>query len=304
MNGDAAAPAAADASSSSLIYYPAYCHVVSPTYHAWVKLTAADVHALQTRRGYEGQNLYFYLNHPIRFVRLVGVLVAFDAYDTRWVMELDDSSGATISIICFAPSAKADEATEKEKKEDVPDLRGIDLGSVVKVKGTVGEYRDTRQMVLKRISIVRDTAEEAHCWIELCAFRRDVLSRPWTVSAKMQRRLLKAAASPPVASGKEERKKAMKTRVVGDEPVLEPQEQPVDEARRVAKRPRDRHPQRPTKRPAEREHEQKEQEMGPDEGKEKGEGKRRRSRKSKSKSKSKSKGKGKPDTARYEALGI
>lgn len=35
-------------------FYPAYCFALSPTLHTWAKLTAADVHALTTRPGFEG----------------------------------------------------------------------------------------------------------------------------------------------------------------------------------------------------------------------------------------------------------
>ncbi len=34
--------------------YPAYCFPASPTYDVWVKLTAADVHALREEPGFEG----------------------------------------------------------------------------------------------------------------------------------------------------------------------------------------------------------------------------------------------------------
>lgn len=37
-----------------LTFYPSYCYPLSPTYNTWVRLTAADVHALRERVGYEG----------------------------------------------------------------------------------------------------------------------------------------------------------------------------------------------------------------------------------------------------------
>lgn len=36
--------------------YPAYCFRSSPTYDAWVKLTAADVHALRTEPDFRGRS--------------------------------------------------------------------------------------------------------------------------------------------------------------------------------------------------------------------------------------------------------
>lgn len=40
-------------SFDSLIFYPAYCFSLSPTYNTWARLTAADVHALKDREGYD-----------------------------------------------------------------------------------------------------------------------------------------------------------------------------------------------------------------------------------------------------------
>ena len=119
-----------------------------------------------------GQNLYFHLNHPIKWIRLVGVIVALDVYPTRWIALLDDSSGATIEITCArpapAPTAHNANATSRTGDSTVPsgldasskgvtamgldvDLSGVDIGIVVKVKGGVRSFRDERQMSLERI---------------------------------------------------------------------------------------------------------------------------------------------------------
>ena len=46
-----------------------------------------------------GQNIYFYLNHPIRFVRIVGVVVAIDDINLKYsALTLDDGSGATVEL--------------------------------------------------------------------------------------------------------------------------------------------------------------------------------------------------------------
>jgi hypothetical protein len=55
----------------------------------------------------------------------------------------------------------------------------LDIATTVKVKCTISTFRKTRQLELKRISIVQTTTEEAAAWAELAAFKRDVLSRPW-----------------------------------------------------------------------------------------------------------------------------
>ncbi|KAI9870178.1 MAG: hypothetical protein M1830_004557 [Pleopsidium flavum] len=190
----------------SLKYYPAYCFSVSPTLHTWVKLTAADVHALATREGFEGQKIYFHLNHAIKWIRVVGVIVAMDDYEKRWIMVVDDSSGATLEVTCAKPAPDA-EATgtgiAHGKGKDVGratsasgiavDLCNVDIGTVVKLKGGIGEFRGFKQMTLERISIINTTDEEAQCWSELTRFQVEVLSEPWYVPPETQQRLLEEA---------------------------------------------------------------------------------------------------------------
>lgn len=158
--------------SLPLTFYPAYCFALSPTHNTWTRLTASDVHALRERTGFEGQNLYFHLNHPIKWIRLVGVIIALDLYPTRWIALLDDSSGATIEITCGrpTPTPTAQNANNTSLAQsstslcgsDAPsrgvtatghdiDLGGVDVGTVVKVKGGIGSFREMRQMSLERI---------------------------------------------------------------------------------------------------------------------------------------------------------
>ncbi|KAL8945227.1 MAG: hypothetical protein Q9211_000237 [Gyalolechia sp. 1 TL-2023] len=159
----------------------------------------------------KGQNTYFHLNHPIRWIRLVGVIVAFDVYPNRVTMTLDDSSGLTIEVFCrkeanAAPvthttvdrhgEIKLNNICDKENVGDVyttnegykVSLRGIDVGSVVKVKGGISEFRGEKQLTLERISRVHTTNEEASAWAENATFYRDTLSRPWVVSQGKQQR--------------------------------------------------------------------------------------------------------------------
>ncbi|KAL9043920.1 MAG: hypothetical protein Q9214_002909 [Letrouitia sp. 1 TL-2023] len=201
-----------------LVFYPAYCFNLSPTYNTWVKLTAADVHRLTTTPGFKGtgcygQDLYFVLNHPINYVRLVGVVVAFNVQETRYIITLDDSSGATIEVTCKRQAPKPttnlysfNAATAREAlppfgtnlddgggygiapSNNRIELGGIDIGSVVKVKGVVGEYRGEKQLMLERIFLIRTTTEEAAAWAEYSALHKKVLSKPWVVSKEEERR--------------------------------------------------------------------------------------------------------------------
>ncbi|KAI0625889.1 OB-fold nucleic acid binding domain [Pyrenophora tritici-repentis] len=185
--------------------YPAYCFRASPTFNIWAKITAADVQALQTEKGFEGQRIYFHLNHPIRYVRVVGVIVAIDDINLRYtVLTLDDGSGRTIElkIVRLPPAERnpVDTSSNTELSnvdiisrcgifEVVVDSQPLDIGSVVKAKCTISEFRGIKQLELKRVSIVSTTNEEAKAWAETAAFKQKVLSKPWHLSSTEHKKI-------------------------------------------------------------------------------------------------------------------
>ncbi|KAJ5093674.1 hypothetical protein N7456_009535 [Penicillium angulare] len=81
------------------VIYPAFCFKASPTHFTWVKMAVADVHRLQKPRNFEGQRIFFYKNHPIRFVTIAGLIVARTDIYRRTIITIDDSSGATIEAV-------------------------------------------------------------------------------------------------------------------------------------------------------------------------------------------------------------
>lgn len=107
---------------SPLTYYPRYLFSQSPVYNQYSKLTAVDIFALRTIPGYEGkssfgksvlkpswltnfvlgQNIYFHLNHPIRWVRLVGIVVSFEEYDAPAKRVIIHST-YLLTRLCFLP---------------------------------------------------------------------------------------------------------------------------------------------------------------------------------------------------------
>ena len=86
-------------------------------------------------------------------------------------MILDDSSGATIEVVCGraneqsleaksnlqqAITAKATAVSGQTAETYKPgltavDLTGVDVGSVVSIKGTMGTFRESRQILLERL---------------------------------------------------------------------------------------------------------------------------------------------------------
>ncbi|KAF1911057.1 hypothetical protein BDU57DRAFT_485452 [Ampelomyces quisqualis] len=178
--------------------YPAYCFRASPTYDAWVKISIADVQALRSEPNFPSQ-VYFHLNHPIRYVRIVGAVVAIDDINLKYtVLTIDDGSGATIELKIVRvplPGQNAlitsSETTLKNVQvisqfgvfEVLVDDQRLDIGTVVKAKGTIFKFRGLKQLDLKRIWTVSTTNEEARAWAETAEFKQEVLSRPWHLSS-------------------------------------------------------------------------------------------------------------------------
>lgn len=148
-----------------------------------------------------GQDIYFHLNHPIRFVRLVGAIVAIDDINIRYtVLTLDDGSGANmeLKIVRIPPRCEQNPVDTSSTTTTIDNVNVISrlglfevlvaqqrlvIGTVVKAKGTISEFRGAKQLELKRIWVVTSTNEEAQAWAEAAAFKQAVLSRPWHISA-------------------------------------------------------------------------------------------------------------------------
>ncbi|KAL9124732.1 MAG: hypothetical protein Q9217_005969 [Psora testacea] len=134
---------------------------------------------------------------------------AFDLFPSRFIFTLDDSSGETIEITCERPKATlpTEDTHELSRTLALPetstkgitakggevDLAGVDVGTVVKVKGGIRDWRGGRQVSLERISIIHTTNEESVAWTENVAFRKDVLGKPWCLEEKEEKRAKRKA---------------------------------------------------------------------------------------------------------------
>ncbi|KAI1777138.1 hypothetical protein F4818DRAFT_409315 [Hypoxylon cercidicola] len=201
-------------SAEPLVYYPAYCFHLSPTINKWCPLRAVDIQGLECRPGFEADNVFFSLNHPIRWVRVVGVVVAIDEYYGRRIYTVDDSTGHCIECSLDIPkptdSARQNlrngSATTAGPAEDVPHS-DIDIGMVIDVKGSTKLFRDQKQINIQKLQRVRSTDQEVQFWNKIRDFQRDVLSRPWILEKRELRRCKKQYMADVDA---EERKKKKK----------------------------------------------------------------------------------------------
>jgi hypothetical protein len=71
----------------------------------------------------------------------------------------------------------------------VDGCKKLEVGTVVKVKAVVGEFRGVKQLELKRIYVLRTTGEEVREWNEVARWKRDILSKPWVLTPERLREL-------------------------------------------------------------------------------------------------------------------
>jgi hypothetical protein len=159
----------------------------------------------QRLTGLVGQDVYFYQNHPVQFVYLCGLVLQIElapgaGANKYALLTLDDGSGQTIEVkIRRRVVEPEDHATYPSSTEidnvdvqvgfGLPSLlvdKGVvPVGSILKVKGSITKFR-ARQLDLKRVFVVQNTAEEVKFWADVATHRRNVLSRPWVLTAEQQ----------------------------------------------------------------------------------------------------------------------
>ena len=151
----------------------------------------------------EGENLFFYRNLPIRWVRVTGVVVAVEEFSGRIIYTIDDSSGQCIEAVratkllvkdgtANLPAKDAKDATVEPAKEKLSS-RPFDVGDVVDVKGNLSIFRDETQINVEKMVTVKSTSQELLLWEKRAIFRRNVLAKPWHLNRHEVQRCRKEA---------------------------------------------------------------------------------------------------------------
>ncbi|KAG5437571.1 hypothetical protein PCK2_001000, partial [Pneumocystis canis] len=161
-------------------FYPPILFKYSPVYHTWVKLFASDVYTLLTVKGFEDGPALFWLNHPIRWVHLLGVVVAMEKREEKDLIILDDASGRIIELVL-----KEDQ--HRQLVPEISDTPGLlEIGTRIKVRGTFSRFRGRRQIRVIKLETVHDSNVEVAGWEERLRLKRDVLSKVWTVDSQLK----------------------------------------------------------------------------------------------------------------------
>ncbi|CAK7264861.1 endo-1,3-beta glucanase [Sporothrix epigloea] len=173
------------ASSSTISYYGQYCFHLSPTLNRWCPMRIANVLKLVQYADFAGQNVFFHLNHPIKWVRIAGVVIACSDYNGRHVYTVDDGSGAIIECSVPAPHSL------RQPSGPVPVVEHP--GIVVDVQGELRMFRDVLQILVVKLTVLRATQQEVRFWAKAQDFAASTLNQPWKLDRQTVRKYRKAA---------------------------------------------------------------------------------------------------------------
>ncbi|CAK7201453.1 endo-1,3-beta glucanase [Sporothrix eucalyptigena] len=182
--------------SEAISYYGQYCFHLSPTLNKWCPMRISDVVKLVQYADFEGQNVFFHLNHPIKWVRIAGVVVACSDYYGRRVYTVDDGSGATIECSVPAPKPVQKRSDQQQALQPAlePAIPMIDTpGTVVEIKGELRTFRDDFQIQVIRLAVLRATQQEVQFWAKVQMFAESTLYKPWVLDRATVRKYRKAA---------------------------------------------------------------------------------------------------------------
>ncbi|TGO70151.1 hypothetical protein BOTNAR_0003g00450 [Botryotinia narcissicola] len=176
---------------------PPYLYGLSPTIHKWCALRCADIVSLTTRGVYfEDKLIHHHLNHPIRYIKLIGLIVSIDTFARRRVYTIDDSSGVCIECVALLPLSPS-EAPPNSNSHPPPNSPSIttpqipwnDISEckVVRILGIVGSYMHVPQLQIVKMGMVGSTDVERKWWDECRELKdpeRGILGREWVVASE------------------------------------------------------------------------------------------------------------------------
>ncbi|GJP91020.1 hypothetical protein CBS115989_2387 [Aspergillus niger] len=183
-----------------LEFYPAYCFKASPTHFTWVKMAAVDVLRLKRRPEFPDPKIYFYKNHPIQYISLLGLITSRTEFPTVTILTLDDSSGVTLDVVVqkatpnSTPSSTLPTSFTPTQHISPTTSLALDIspyapGTFAHLKGTISTFRGVNQLQLERVFPVRDTNAEMRFLDQRSRFLVEVLDVPWRLGREEVERL-------------------------------------------------------------------------------------------------------------------
>ncbi|PQE16928.1 ob-fold nucleic acid binding domain-containing protein [Rutstroemia sp. NJR-2017a BBW] len=195
---------------SSKPRYPPDLYHLSPTFGKWCPLRCSDLYTLKNEGVFvDSQPVHHHptSHHPIRYIKLLGVVVSIDDFGRRRVYTIDDGSGACVECVALLPApspslflvpstidssnpTSMNSANPTKNKESEPPSAAnpsipwslISECSILRVLGMVDQFNGMLQLQVVKVTVVGSTDVERKWWDECADFKRDVLGKEWVLS--------------------------------------------------------------------------------------------------------------------------
>ncbi|KAI9146267.1 hypothetical protein BKA69DRAFT_7568 [Paraphysoderma sedebokerense] len=139
-----------------------------PSFWATIPFAINDIQNLVEYNEYP--DVYFMLNHPIRAVAILGVVVGKDITSNFNSYLIDDSTGL-INVIQWIPT------TQRYNQS----RRTFELGDSVIARGKLGHYRGERQIVAWDIDRATDPNAESFHRLQCLKLRKQFYDKPFVL---------------------------------------------------------------------------------------------------------------------------
>lgn len=152
---------------------------LDPVFWAHVKLFVGDARKLMRYPHTAGA--FRAHSHPLSRVEIVGCVVELVSKATREIFVVDDGTGV---IMCCRPVSAGGGAAG-----------GPSLGDLVRVRGSMGEFRGNREIHITDLSRVRDPNAEMLHWVQAVKLDRSVYSKPSAIHSEVKVNAMVAGAA-------------------------------------------------------------------------------------------------------------
>jgi hypothetical protein len=174
-------------------------------------------------------------------VRLAGIVVAVDDFNTWRAYTVDDSSGETIECHVNIPrngpaqAGEANTSTEAQQKTALSD-GDVSVGDIIDIKGTIRVFRDRRQIKAEKIVHLRSTQQEVDFWGKIDELRSEILNQPWVLDSKVVRKCRREAEGYNEKQARKERREKRERRRKKEEDERRAREEEERSAREAIRR--------------------------------------------------------------------
>ncbi|KAF9163321.1 CST complex subunit STN1 [Actinomortierella ambigua] len=166
----------------SAVALPVIALGLDPLFQECFKLFVFQVKSLSLVKRDEGA-FYVHHGHPVWTVEVMGMVQSVTRSHTNILYIVDDGTGA-VPCIQWIPH-------QHQMAMDLSTV-GITMhrrGDVLRIRGTVGEFRGSRQIKTTQIDVIRDPDEESLFRLVVLDLEQSAYSKPFVVPEQLMDRL-------------------------------------------------------------------------------------------------------------------